>query len=84
MINSGRSRCEILQSCLWELTFLSAIAECEIRAIFLDSKSNRISDHLSRWNHSDFHKEQFFNLARNIELHENLVREEMFEFINNW
>ena len=49
VINSGRSRCEILQNCLRELTFLAAIVECEIRAVYLDSKSNRISDHLSRW-----------------------------------
>ena len=60
--NSCRSRCVILQICLGELKFLAAIAEYEIREVYLDSKYNRISDHLSKWDHSDHHKELFFNV----------------------
>ena len=33
VINSGRSKCSILQDCLREIAFLSAISECQIRAV---------------------------------------------------
>ena len=47
MINSGKANCPILQSCLRELAFLSAIYECEVRSVYLDTESNRLADHLS-------------------------------------
>ena len=47
VINTGKSRCEILQSCLRELTFLNAINECEVRVVHLNTHANRLADHLS-------------------------------------
>ena len=41
------------QSCLRELAFLNAVYECEVRAVHLDTKSNRLADHLSRWHMSE-------------------------------
>lgn len=84
VVNSGKAKCEILQNCLRELAFLTATAECEVRAVHLDSKSNRISDHLSRWYLSEYHKNQFFRLTESFVVHENIISEEMFDFINNW
>lgn len=84
VINTGRSQCEVLQSCLRELAFLNAINECEVRAVHLDTRANKLSDHLSRWYISDFHKQQFYLLTRNYSLTEHVVHEEMFDFINTW
>ena len=63
VINIGKSKCEILQSCLRELTFLNAINECEVRLVHLDTHANRLADHLSRYDTSKFHKQQFYKLA---------------------
>ena len=84
VINTGKSRCEILQSCLRELTFLNAINECEVRVVHLDTHANRLADHLSRYDISDFHKQQFYKLASNYNLVEHWVHEELFDFINSW
>ena len=84
VINSGRAGCSILQSCLRELAFLTAIYECEIRAVHLDTHSNRLSDHLSRWYMNDSHSHEFYLLTRGINLTEFTVHESLFEFINNW
>lgn len=84
VINSGRSRCEILQDCLRELAFLSAIYECQIRAVYLDTQSNRIADRLSRWNSSELYRQQFYELTSNFTLIESKVNEELFQFVNTW
>ena len=63
VINTGRSKCTVLQACLRELAFLTVVAECEIMAVHLESQSNRIADHLSRLSLDDFHKQQFFLLT---------------------
>ena len=84
VVNSGRARCEELQSCLRELAFLCAINECEIRAVHLDSRSNRLSDLLSRWYENDSNRQQFFLLTKNCHLREYSVHDELFDFINNW
>ena len=84
VINTGRSKCTILQACLRELTFLTAMAECEIRAVHLESQSNRIADHLSRWSLDDFHKQQFFLLTNQFHLQEFVITDNMFQFLNDW
>ena len=84
VINSGKSNCVVLQECLRELAFLSAVYECQIRTVYLDTKTNRIADHLSRWNLNASHRQQFYLLTRTFELHEYIVTDRMFQFINNW
>ena len=84
VINSGKSNCVVLQECLRELAFLSAVYECQIRTVYLDTKTNRIADHLSRWNLNASHRQQFYLLTRSFELHEYIVTDRMFQFINNW
>lgn len=84
VINTGKTKCEFLQNCLRELAFLTAISECEVRAVHLDSQANRISDHLSRWSMAEFHKNQFFRLTSHYPLTEYIVTPDLFHFINNW
>lgn len=84
MINSGRAKCEILQDCLRELAFLAAVNEYEIKTVHLDTRSNRLADHLSRWYTNDHHKQQFYLLTNTYNLIEYQVQEDLFEFINDW
>ena len=66
VINSGRAHYTILQSCLKELPFVNAIYECEVRAVHLETKSNRLAVHLSRWHMSECYKQQFYLLTKAI------------------
>lgn len=76
VVNSGKSKCEILQMCLRELAFIEAINQFEIRAINLGSNENRIADHLSRWNLSECHRQQLYELTSEYD--------ELFEFVHTW
>ena len=84
LITSGKTNCSILQCCLRELAFITAMNEFQVRPIHLDSRSNRISDHLSRWDFSECHQKQFFELTRDYILTEYKVTPDMFNFINSW
>ena len=84
VINSGRAKCSILQSCLRELAFLNAIYQCEVRAVHLDTESNRLADHLSRWYTHKCHEQQFYLLTRGCNLTEYIIHESLFDFINEW
>ena len=84
VINSGKSKCEILQMCLRELAFIAAINQFEIRAIHLGSNENRIADHLSRCNLSECHRQPFYELTSEYKLTECVVSDELFEFVHTW
>lgn len=84
VINTGKSKCPVLQECLREICFLAAIHEFEIRLRHLDSESNRISDHLSRWNLGPQHQHCFLELTKGFNLQEEIVDESVFKFINTW
>ena len=45
VVNSGKTKVEILQDCLREIAFLAAIHEFQVKLVHLDSKSNRLSDY---------------------------------------
>ena len=62
--------------CLRELAFIAAINQFEIRAIHLGSNENRIADHLSRWNLSECHRQQFYELTSEYKLTECVVSDE--------
>ena len=65
-INSGKTQNEVLQSCLREVSFLAAIYEFQIKAVHLSSSANRIADHLSRFYMNPVHRDQFFELTKNM------------------
>ena len=84
MVNTGNARCPILQECLREICYLAAINEFELRLQHLDSQSNRIADHLSRFHLGAWHQHMFFELTRGFELTEEIVDESHFKFANSW
>ena len=64
VISSGKARCELLKSGLREIAFLAATMESEIKTVHLGSKSNRISDRLSRFHLNPSHETvSSFNLS---------------------
>ena len=65
VINSCNAKCEILQNGSRGNSILTAFYECEIRTVCLESKANRISDHLSRRN---LNKRAMMALKRSPEL----------------
>jgi hypothetical protein len=84
LLNSGKSRISIMQDGLREISFFTAIAQCELRAVHLPSSDNRIADCLSRWNSNEFYKQEFNRLTSDIELHCEYISEDIFQFINDW
>ena len=73
-----------MQNCLRELAFIAAVNEFEIRAVHLDSKSNRIADLLSRWYLDQSNQEKFFDMTKAFEVTECVVSDDNFEFLNMW
>ena len=60
VVNSGKARDEILQDSLREIAFLAAVHEFQIKMVHLESKANRISDCLSRWDIDYSHRVELF------------------------
>ena len=84
IINSGKSKSEILQDSLREICFLASCYEFELRAIHLSSAENRLSDVLSRWHLDDLNETRFKNLTEGYTLQEYKVSDTMFQFVNDW
>lgn len=84
IINSGKSKSEILQDSLREICFLAACNEFELRAQHLSSKENRISDILSRWHQDKLNESRFRDLTEGYTLKEFKVGKDLFNFINLW
>ena len=84
IISSGKSKSEILQDSLREICLLASCYEFELRAQFLTSEENRISDILSRWHLDESNENRFKSLTEGYVLQEYKVTEDMFNFINKW
>ena len=84
VINTGRSRCEILQAFLREICFFAATFEFELRAKHLEAVNNLISDHLSRWHFDIRHEESFLKLTSEFNLIEYPVEDDHFKLLNDW
>ena len=84
VINTGRSRCDILQTLLKEICFLAAIFEFEIRAKLLEAINNRIADHLFRWHFYIRHEQSFLKLTSEFNLIEYPVEDHHFKLLNDW
>ena len=84
IINSGKSKSEILQDSLREICFIASCYEFELRAQHLSSRENRISDILSRWHLDESNENRFKNLTEDYILQEYYVTEDMFSFVNDW
>lgn len=84
VLNTGTSKCQILQECLREICFLSAVSEFQIKLQHLSSESNRISDYLSRWYLSETFQHKFLEETKEYFLKEEKVDKSYFQFVNNW
>ena len=84
VLNTGRTKDPFLQACLREVCFLAATCECEIRAVHISGRSNRIPDLLSRWHRSDWYKAEFHRLTANMSLCERVVPVSYFRFSHKW
>ena len=73
IINSGKSRSEILQDSFREICYLAACNEFELRAQHLSSKENRISDISSRWHLDNLNRSRFKDLTEGHNLQEFLI-----------
>ena len=73
MADSGKAKCSILHECLREICYLAAIFEFEIRLQHLDSQSNHIADHMSRWHFSKKHQSSFYEQTKDFSLNEGTV-----------
>ena len=52
-----------MQTCLRELAFVSAIAQCHVRAVHIPGKSNETADLLSRWSRTPGAEERLHELT---------------------
>ena len=59
VVNSGRSRDELMLSWLRELAYWCAWHECQVRAVHIAGKSNRLPDLLSRWETGPHVRQEF-------------------------
>ena len=84
VVNSGKARDEILQDCLREIAFLAAVHEFQIKMVHLESKANRISDCLSRWDIDYSHRVEFFAATQSYDLVECHVPTSFFDLIHSW
>lgn len=83
VVNSGRSRCEFLNSCLREIAYLCATYEIQIHCLHICGSDNRVSDYLSRWHLEDSYSSKFFDLCGQNMTCSN-VQPDMFCFTADW
>ena len=85
VINSGKSRCKFMQSCLREICYWAAIYEFQIKAQHLEGTSNRLADCLSRWHLDPLHKSEFIRLTEEFDGLQDLeVADSLFNFSHDW
>ena len=60
-INSGRTKCPFVSSCLRELWFVCSTNDIEMRAVHIAGVDNRQADWLSRWHLDVKFRELFMN-----------------------
>ena len=84
VINTGKSKCTILQDCLREIAFLAACYEFQIRMVHLSSECNRLSDHLSRWDLDISHRQKFFDLVKGQTVTKSIVSQDLFHLTHTW
>ena len=72
-INSGASKNRIMQNILRNIHWLSAEYSVTIKAVLIGTKSNRLSDNLSRWHLSNKFKWNFHRLTEGKNMQEIVV-----------
>lgn len=84
VINSGRTKDPIMQRCLRELSYVTAVNQFQVRSYHVSGVSNRLADCLSRWDTDIKYKKQFLELTKYDNLKEVYVKNEMMVLNENW
>ena len=84
VINSGKTRDNVLLSCLREITYIACTHEFELRAIHLSSAENRLADWLSRWHMDCSYRDRFLAEIGCLDYTDILVSDNAFKFENDW
>ena len=85
VINTGKAKCNFMQTCLREICFVAAIHEFQIKAQHIPGVNNRTADCLSRWHLDDSHRHEFMiqtNGVRNLQ--GLVVVDNDFRFTHDW
>ena len=84
VINSGKSRDRFMQQCLRELCYVTAKAQCVLRAVHLPGVQNRLPDLLSQWQISRQAREQFRELTAGRNMTQVRAQECFLGFSHDW
>jgi hypothetical protein len=83
VINSGKTKDATMLSLLREIAFISAKANCQIKAVHVLGKNNRVSDLLSRAPMDSRSKSQLSSVI-DKSWKQILIPDHMFCLSNNW
>ena len=83
-INSGSSRNEVLQHCLREMHKTLTVSHCQVKAVFIESETNRISDALSRFGKGVKFKKLFQQYTEGEQRKQWVVKENTWQFIKRF
>jgi len=84
VMNTGKASCEVLQECFRGSCFVSAMSQCELKAVHSSSSQNRLADCLSRWVLDKRCRQEFFYLTCGVKLEEYSIADSDFEFVYSW
>ena len=84
VINSGKTRDVFMQCCLREICYLTAEAQCVVRAVHLPGVQNRLPDLLSRWSLSPKAQDEFRELTSHRDMTNIIIHEHLFFFSHDW
>lgn len=84
VLNSGRTKDQVLQSYLREIAYLAALHRFEIKAVHLPGSENRLADYLSRLHLGEKYWFQFVNETKDKCMNEVKVKPKCFTLSHPW
>ena len=83
-INTGHSRDPFINAGLWEIAFLSALHNFQVRAHHISRVTNTILDLLSQWDLREAPHNQFHTINQDNHLTRTPIYVQWFQFIHEW
>ena len=83
VVNTGRSRDQLLQRLLRELVYELAMADSEIYLVYVESKMNVLPDILSRMGTDKIYEQKFLQMKK-PDWQETVITEDMFQLHSHW
>ena len=84
IINTGRTQDVFSQAILCEICHQCAMNDCQIKAVYIPTNDNRISDSLSRAHLSNYYWKKFHKITRGWSKCRIYINASHFKFTNNW